>query len=272
MKNHPLFLRIITDIHVGEDRGDRVASKAIGLLEEFVKTTNKDRPEAVVDMGDRVMQTSPEEDQKNLKKISTVFNKLSVPHHHVHGNHDLLHLRLRSNQRYLGLNSSRSYSADVGTYHLIFWNPSLEITKEGVSASREHIDWLETTLMETDRPVLLFTHVPLDDAALLHPKNKHEQRLPYFAHYPQNPFIRKILEESGKVVACFAGHRHLNRHYEINGISYLTLDSFVKRTAADETVPSGAYADLRIDEEGNVSYEVKGKEPVSFSFKKNPSI
>ncbi len=272
MQDHPLFLRLITDIHVGEDRNDRIGTQAIQLMREFVAKANEDRPQAVIDMGDRVMQTSPSEDAKNLKKLSDEFNKLAVPHYHVHGNHDVLHLTRSVNQELLDMGADRSTSKDVGSYHLVFWNPGLEITQDGLTANRDDIAWLENTLLTTDRPCLVFTHVPLDNEAIENPKNRHERRLPYFANYPQNPFIRKIMEQSGKVVACFSGHRHLNTHAQINGIHYITLDSFVKRTKDNPNVPSGAYADLTIDREGNITFQVQGLEPVTRKFTKNPYI
>lgn len=272
MQDYALFLRLVTDIHVGEDRNDRIGTKAIELMREFVDKTNTDKPDAVVDMGDRVMQTDAHEDLKNLTDLSAQFNRLAVPHYHVHGNHDVLHLTRSVNQELLDMGAERSNTVDIGSYRLILWNPGLEITQDGLTAKRDDIAWLEDALMTTDRPCLVFTHVPLDDEALKNPKNRHERRLPYFANYPQNPFIRKIMEDSGKVVACFSGHRHLNNHNEINGIHYITLDSLVKRTASNPNKPSGAYADLKIDRAGNVTYTVHGREPVTRHFRKNPYI
>lgn len=272
MQDYPLHLRLIADIHIGEDRGDRAASKGLPLIEEFVNATNDDKPEAVIDLGDRVMQTSYEEDRKNLNRLTHVFNKLSVPKYHVLGNHDMLNLSARHNQTALHLPKDISHTVDVGSYTLVLWSPSVEITREGTSLPFQDIQWLEQTLMRTDRPCLIFTHVPLDDDAIYNPKNRHEERMPYFANYPQNPFVRKIIEQSGNVVACFAGHRHVHRHNEINGVHYITVDCFSRRFKGDPNVPIGAYADLRIDEKGNISYELQGKEPQRVNFEKRPFL
>jgi Icc protein len=272
VQDYPLHLRLIADIHIGEDRSDRASSKGLPLIKEFVSATNKDQPQALIDLGDRVMQTNYEEDRKNLNRLTHYFNQLTVPRYHVLGNHDMLHLNHRINQTALNLPKERSHTIDVGSYTLVMWNASVDITREGASLPYEDVKWLEQTLMMTDRPCLIFTHIPLDDDALHDPRNRHEAQMPYFATYPQNPFVRKIIEQSGNVVACFAGHRHVHRHNEINGVHYVTVDCFSRRSKENPDEPIAAYADLKIDENGKVSYELQGKEPQRLSFQKRPFL
>lgn len=272
-KDYPLFLRIISDIHIGEDRGDRASSKGLPVAKEFIKQTNLDKPDAVIDLGDRVMQTSLEEDERNLHAISALFNKLSVPRYHAIGNHDEKYLTRAHNKEALGLPSENSFTVSIGSYTLVMWNPNVQITsREGCSLPREDIFWLEETLASSDRPCLIFTHVPLDDDAIYDPKNNQEYVNPYFAHYPQNPMVRRVMEEAGNVVACFAGHRHVHRHNEINGIHYITVDCFSRRWKTNPKQPIGAYADLKIDSQGRISYELKGKEPLNTHFQKRPFL
>jgi predicted phosphodiesterase len=268
MKDHPLFLRIISDIHIGEDRGDRAASKGMPIVEKIVEQTNKDKPDAFVDLGDRVMQTSFEEDGKNLTTLSKIFNKLSVPRLHSIGNHDECFMTRNHNRRALDLPKDKSYTQSIGSYTLVMWNPNVKIDREGCSLSYEDARWLEETLAMSDKPCIVFTHVPLDDDAIYNPKNNAEHLKPYFAHYPQNPFVRRIMEEAGNVVACFAGHRHVHRHNETNGIHYITVDCFSRRQKDNPSEPIGAYADLKIDENGQVSYELHGAEPLKTGFQK----
>lgn len=269
-KDHPLFLRLVADIHIGEDRGDRAASKALPLMAEFIDKANADKPDAVIDLGDRVMQTSLKEDSKNLQSLSAEFNRLAVPHYHSIGNHDNLYMSRAQNKEALDLPHQDSYTTDIGSYTLIMWNPNVKITREGCHLPHDDITWLRDTLAMCDRPCLVFSHVPLDDDALYNPKNHNEYLQPYFAHYPQNTLVRRILEESGNVVACFAGHRHVHRHNEINDIHYITVDCFSRRHKQDRDEPIGAYADLRIDESGEVTYELHGKEPLKTNFQKRP--
>jgi hypothetical protein len=273
MKDHPLFLRIVSDIHVGEDRGDRAASKGLPLVSQIIEKTNADKPDAFIDLGDRVMQTSVKEDTQNLNTLSALFNKLSVPRYHTIGNHDEKFLTRAHNKEVLDLPCEDSFTVSIGSYTLVMWNPNVQISsREGCNLPHDDIKWLEETLAMSDKPCIIFTHVPLDDDAIYNPKNNAEHLKPYFAHYPQNPFVRRIMEEAGNVIACFAGHRHVHRHNEINGIQYITVDCFSRRQTQNPDEPIGAYADLKIDENGNVTYELKGVEPVKATFQKRPFI
>ena len=56
------------------------------------------------------------------------------------------------------------------------------------------------------------------------------------------PKIRKILEESGKVLAVFQGHLHQNFHSHIGGVHYVTLAAMVEGSGEE----NNAYAILDI--------------------------
>jgi alkaline phosphatase len=74
-------------------------------------------------------------------------------------------------------------------------------------------DWLATDLKATNKKTICFVHQRLDPAKNYTIKSA--------------PAVRKILEDSGKVLAVFQGHAHVNNLAVINGIRYWTLSAMV---------------------------------------------
>ena len=65
------------------------------------------------------------------------------------------------------------------------------------------------------------------------------------------PTVRRILEESGKVLAVFQGHNHINDHKEIGGIHYCTLAAVIEGAGK----ANNAYGILDIHENGLLKVE-----------------
>ena len=260
-----LRFAVVTDIHYGFDRGNKKGSRAPALIDRFIKAANSNRVDFAVDMGDRVTYTSPEQDRYYLTKLKDQFNKLAMPKYSVHGNHDLSHLTRKDNEDILGLPGG-SYSKDINDHHVIFWNPNVRITgQQGLFITASEMDWLRETLKNTDRKCILFTHIPLDNypedntAAIEHDKR------PFLSFYPQGPEVRDILEQSGKVILSMSGHRHRNRHREINGIHYITHQSLVQRYHDTER-PHAAYSLVKIDKD-RIQIKGRGLGQPSYDFK-----
>jgi len=76
------------------------------------------------------------------------------------------------------------------------------------------------------------------------------QRLDVSDHYGVRnaASVRKILEESGRVLAVFQGHSHKNDYREIGGIHYCTLVAMVEGTGAE----SSGYSIGRVDRDGTL--------------------
>jgi alkaline phosphatase len=60
--------------------------------------------------------------------------------------------------------------------------------------------------------------------------------------------VRKVLEESGKVLAVFQGHHHPGQYHEIDGIHYYTL----KAVLEDHGEENNAYAIVDVQPDRNV--------------------
>lgn len=252
---------IITDIHYGPDSGAKLGTKAPRLMEKFTKAASAYNPDAVVDIGDRITAYSHEEAKTSMRAVKDYFNRLAAPVYSVLGNHDVRHLSRHDNEAITGC-PSLSYSVDVGDYHFVFLNPDVDPDKrEGLHAAAEELAWLKADLAATAKPTVIFSHVPLcndktDDAraAALRggPAN------PFF--YPQGADIRAILEDSGKVILCMAGHLHRHRHREINGIHYVIQDSLTQTWRKKYRIPTGTFSFLELDDD-KITIKIQGKAP-----------
>ncbi|MDX2036164.1 MAG: metallophosphoesterase [Isosphaeraceae bacterium] len=81
---------------------------------------------------------------------------------------------------------------------------------------REQLAWLKTELESLDRPTFVFSHQSLENPGGV--SNGAE--------------VRALLEEAntrskgaGRVVACLSGHHHIDYRAEIQGITYLQINS-----------------------------------------------
>lgn len=260
-----LRFAVVTDIHYGFDRGNKKGSRAPALIDRFIKAANANRVDFAVDMGDRVTYTNPAQDRHYLIKLKDQFNKFAMPKYSVHGNHDVTHLTREENDQILGLPGG-SYSKDIQDHHVVFWNPNVKISKfDGLHIKPEDMEWLRDTLAKTDKKCIVFSHIPLDNypednAAAM----EHDQR-PFLSYYPQGPDVRQILEESGNVILCMAGHRHRNRHRDINGIHYITQQSLVQRYH-DTQRAHAAYSLIKIDKD-RIQIEGRGLGQPSYDLK-----
>ncbi len=260
-----VYFAVVTDIHYGFDRGNKKGSQAPKLVDRFVRTANRNGVDFAVDLGDRVIATDPETDHYWHRKLTEQFNALAVPRYAVDGNHDVCHM---------APNPSRVERH--GDFTLIMWNPDVAIRKvpdtgnpaaparvRGLNARTEDLQWLKNALAAAETPCIVFSHVPLDNTDKDDRHALQRDGHPSFSYYPQGGAIRKILEESGKVDLCLAGHRHRNRHRAIEGIHYLTLQSLVQRNENTGHV-RGAFYTVKIDD-GTIA--VKGYGPGQRSYK-----
>jgi alkaline phosphatase len=96
------------------------------------------------------------------------------------------------------------------------------------------LEWLRSDLHDTDKPVIVFAHQRLDVSNSYVVKNATE--------------VRKLLENSEKVLAVFQGHSHKNDHTEIGGIHYCTLVAMVEGSGAE----NNGYSTMDVFEDGTI--------------------
>jgi alkaline phosphatase len=121
------------------------------------------------------------------------------------------------------------YSFDVDEFHFIvldscfrsdgmpYGRKNFEWTDPNIPAAE--LEWLKADLNSTTKKTVVFAH----------------QRLDVSNHYgvKNADSVRKVFEESGRVLAVFQGHSHKNDHNEIGGIHYCTLVAMVEGSGAD---------------------------------------
>jgi len=107
----------------------------------------------------------------------------------------------------------------------------------------EEIEWLRNDLQQTSLATIVFVHQRLDVAPPYGVKNA--------------PELRRILEESKRVLAVFQGHDHRGDVRVINGIHYCTLRAMVEGAGLD----NNAFAILDVLPGGELRLTGFGKQP-----------
>ena len=132
----------------------------------------------------------------------------------------------------------------------------------------EQIAWLREDLDAARYPVFVVVHHPLSDMCLK--GNRWFERTPNICHVVEARAARKVLEDSGKVVAVMNGHVHWNHLDVIRGIPYITIQSLFENI--DEDAPgraAGTYAVADIDEQ-RLLVRVLGEQPARYQFELEP--
>jgi len=212
-------LGVIADLHHG------LAPRAMERLETFMRATDEHKPDAILQLGDFNFGTKESEECLNL------WNSFAGPGYHVLGNHDMDFMSKDAIVQKWGM-PARYYSFDFGPYHVVVLDRNNLKSDEGYTpydkanfyvdvslrgyADDTQLAWLRNDLTESSLPSVLFVH----------------QGLGLPTSTPEaSSAIEAVLEEhnsnvvNNKVVACFCGHHHIDRHMRKNDIHYLWINS-----------------------------------------------
>lgn len=223
----PVRFGVIADVHHG------LAKRTEQRLEEFLGRCSARKLDFIIQMGD-FHHPVPE-----AKAFLDLWHSYKRPHHGVLGNHDM-DLGSKPEQIDNWRIPGRHYSFDSGFLHFVvldanFFREGLKGPtyvptadygrlvryekgnwyKAGISASwidPEQLEWLSGDLKATRRPTVVFVHQPLDD-------------IWEGGSVPNRAEVRKILEDSGRVVAVIQGHNHQDASEMRNGILYWRVNS-----------------------------------------------
>ncbi len=250
---------IITDMHhtTKDDTPTRKYSASQSKMEVFITAMKQQKPAFVVEMGDFVDTLSPGTDPaENLGEIEKLFTSFG-PHYHVLGNHEFDNLTrefvLKSIDN-TGIPQGQTwYSWDSNGVHFIvldadytpaaphraydmntpedtFW------TWKDTFIPPQEMEWLKKDLSSTTLPTVVFTHQTMD-------------RVDEQDHNIKNASaVRKLLEDSGKVLAVLSGHDHAGGYANIKGIHYIIMNGNVgvsdQRPWTETSEKEGFAADL----------------------------
>ena len=221
-----LRIGLVTDLHYADKPAgrSRYYRETPTKLAEAAREFTKQKVDCVVELGDLIdSQGSVDTAKRNLKSISQQFVAIHAQHHYVLGNHCVYDLTKPEFLEIVGRDRS-FYSFDLGGYHFVildacfrsdgvpYGRRNFQVTDTSIPAAEA--DWLRADLKRTPHKTIVFVHQQLDVDFLFGITNA--------------PQIRKILEQSGKVLAVFQGHLHRNFHNEIGGIHYCTLMAMVE--------------------------------------------
>lgn len=76
---------------------------------------------------------------------------------------------------------------------------------------------------------------------------------------------RALFAQSRKVRATFGGHVHWNHAEVIDAVPYITVGSLIE-THLTGGRPSGAFAEVTLEDTGRVVVEVRGSLPMQFEY------
>ena len=215
-KEKPVRFAIASDFHAPDipDGEHRVAT--------FIKAANDEKVDFIIELGDFCRLDSASQVYRDL------WNSFPGDKYHVIGNHDMD--RYTFEEYTQGMNMpARYYSFDQGDFHFIVLDGNNLFdgkkythyaranyyvdAKKRAHIDPEQMDWLKKDLAATNKRCILFSHQSIEEAL----NNGAE--------------VRKILEAENqragfkKVVMAFGGHNHSNYSKEINGITYVQINS-----------------------------------------------
>jgi hypothetical protein len=256
-----LRLALVADVHHGEDYGTKLGASALPLLERFALWCRAENPAVVVDLGDRINNVSADQDARLTAEVAAAFRAFDRPVTHLLGNHDCHALTVEQSEYALGV-PLRSHSTDRNGFHLVFWNARAEkAPPRGYAASDADLDWLARDLAATELRSVVFSHFPLDGGSMA--GNLYFERGPSagLGGYENAAAARAVIEASGKVVLCLAGHTHWNALSTIDGIHYATVPSL---TEAFMSWPNAAAAWATCELDDNLRIRVEGEVPAEY--------
>ena len=263
-----LRLCLVTDIHHGTDNFTKKASAALPLMAEFARFANDAKPDAVIDMGDRISDIDAETDARLEREVAEAFKAVEAPIFHVCGNHDRDHLSVADNAEILGQDLSNQ-TVDIGDWTLVLWRADTLIHRPGGFVLPESdLLWLAGVVRTATRPLAIFSHVPVSGHSQA--GNYYFERNPASSTYPgADDRVRAILATARVPVSLFAGHVHWNTLTMCNGQPHFTLQSLTESfTTAPE--PAGSYALLELGEE--IDWRVFGKDSFAARLKTEETL
>ena len=266
---------LVTDVH-HRTRGQDLRA----YMRAFVEDMNRNfRPDFVVELGDFYGGSGTS--REDLKEIDDVFKLCDTPVYYVLGNVDSWSDGGKEGfMETVGIDYTR-LSFDINGFHFVILNGAW--ISDDVPISPEHhgderrpplclrlvegkvfleegdpighvghipsrdIEWLREDLASTRKKVIVFCHYPICVG-------------PRWARLDNEAELVKVLEESGKVVAVFAGHYPECYYRRRNGINY-----FIMKGMGQNCSRFGSYAKVTVTESELI---VVGEvEQVSYSIK-----
>lgn len=251
-----LRLALVADIHHGHDHFTKKGSASLGLMEEFARFVADARPDAVIDLGDRISDEDRETDLRLEREVAEAFRAVRGPVFHICGNHDRDHLTVAENEAIFG-QSLAHQTLDIGGWRVVLWRADSQIRRPGGFLLTEaDLLWLAGVVRQADRPLAIMSHVPVSGHAQT--GNYYFERNPMSSTYPGAERVRDVLRAARVPVTWVSGHVHWNTLTVVDGIPHFTLQSLTE-TFTTHPAPAATWALLELGEA--IEWRVLGGDP-----------
>lgn len=245
---------VVSDIHAGPNEGNRRGEAATSLLAHAVDVMAEAGVEFVVELGDRVNNTTPEEDWQRLVEVRHIFDRLPCPVYHLHGNHDVEDIPKDEQNDLLGKRGNYECIQMDGLALILLDTTDIPIESVGGALGAEQLKWFEEQLDALSGDVLVFSHHPLVEQDI----RWHS----YFVEHPHHAFVQnrdaatRLYESNPKVRALFSGHLHSMFSGVASGRALYTVPSLVDARLTGQ--PLGAFGIVDVTSAA-VQWHVFGK-------------
>jgi Icc-related predicted phosphoesterase len=255
----PLRIAVVTDIHHGEDSHTKKGSAALRLIADFARFVDDIRPDAVLELGDRISDRDRDADLVLAREVADAFRAVNATRYHVCGNHDRDFLTVADNEAAFG-QSLANQIVDLGDWRLVLWRADTMIRRPA-EGSRFHLedsdlDWLREAVATAAKPLIVASHVPLSGQSQI--SNYYFERNTHVATYPDLARVHAVLRQAAVPVICLAGHVHWNSLTFVDAIPHITLQSLTE-TCTTGGEAAAAWGLLEIDST-NISWRAYGIE------------
>jgi 3',5'-cyclic-AMP phosphodiesterase len=257
-KERALRIAHVTDCH------SKPKLKAERALKSVFQQINgmADKPDLIINTGDSVLDANYSsagfvEDCWNVWNDSILC--CGIPIHHAIGNHDIWimpdiddALKYKEGKNWsmqmLGLKSSY-YSFEKNGWKFIALD---SIGEEGYKLDNIQYAWLEQELASTDKPVCIYSHVPIISAAAMMYSMERRSKTSKMTKEMHNDAkkLKDLFFKHPNVKLCLSGHVHYIDEVEYLGVKYMCNGSVSGnwwRGKLDEFPPAYAIIDLYMD-------------------------
>jgi 3',5'-cyclic AMP phosphodiesterase CpdA len=264
-------IALLSDVHFGprayrEGKLRKLTDRAGELCQRFVERMNQvERPELVLNLGDVVEDQDREQDLDHYRQFVKILSGVDARVAHVAGNHDRIFLTQSDLCELWGHTGELYYSFDFGGLHFLVLRTD-EIKRVSVHLPVEQHEFAAKDLAATNLPTVVLMHHPASEQRV--DGNRWFDGRPHLARVAERGAFRRVLEESGKVLAVFNGHMHWNHLDVINGIPYVTVQSLIENL--DDDAPgraAAAFAVCDIDER-RILVTVHGEETARYQLER----
>jgi Icc protein len=251
-------IAIVADIHHGAPSLTKRGDAALPLLEAFAGFVARQKPDLVLDLGDRISDVDHETDLRLQREVAEALSVIDVPIHHVCGNHDRDHLSVAENSEILG-QDLQSEVLDLGAWDLALWRADAKIHRKGhfgFFLPEPDRVWLSQICGAAQKPLLIASHVPVSGHAQT--GNYYFERNEALSRYPQSASARAAMSTARMPVVAIAGHVHWNTVTCVDGVHHLTQQSLTE-SFTTQGEPAAAWGLLELGE--TVDWKVFGADP-----------